>query len=59
MPSAIDDPSAGLLGDEEAPMTDCRSMVRGVGVVTLAFGGLVVTNVCVPLFKELSQIDGE
>ena len=40
-------------------MTDCRSMVRGIGVVTLAFGGLVVTNVCVLLFKELSQIDGE
>ena len=59
MPSSIDDPSAGLLGDEEAPMTDCRSMVRGVGVVTLAFGGLVITNVCVLLFKELSQIDGE
>ena len=58
MPSSIDDPSAGLLGDEEAPV-DCHSAVRGVGVVTLAFGGLVVTSVCVLLFKELSQIDGE
>ena len=58
MPSPIDDPSAGLLGDEEAPV-DCHSAVRGIGVVTLAFGGLVVTNVCVLLFKELSQIDGE
>ena len=58
MPSSIDDPSAGLLGDEEAPV-DCHSAVRGVGVVTLAFGGLVITNVCVLLFKELSQIDGE
>ena len=58
MPSSIDDPSAGLLGDEEAP-GDCHSAVRGIGVVTLAFGGLVVTNVCVLLFKELSQIDGE
>ena len=58
MPSSIDDPSAGLLGDEEAPV-HCHSAVRGVGVVTLAFGGLVVTNVCVLLFKELSQIDGE
>ena len=58
MPSSIDDPSAGLLGDEEAP-GDCHSAVRGIGVVTLAFGGLVITNVCVLLFKELSQIDGE
>ena len=58
MPSPIDDPSAGLLGDEEAP-GDCHSAVRGIGVVTLAFGGLVITNVCVLLFKELSQIDGE
>jgi drug/metabolite transporter (DMT)-like permease len=58
----IDDPSAGLLDDEEAPVTDCRSALtwaRGTGVVTLAFGGLVVTNVCVLLFKELSQVDGE
>ena len=41
MPSSIDDPSAGLLGDEEAP-GDCHSALRGIGVVTLAFGGLVI-----------------